>query len=91
MTEIKKIKGRIWALRDTNLKISENIDKSLSHEDEMRRYHMERGFPGEYDATAHIQYRKWARENIAKYEAEIYKLMERLKELEEGDKERDNR
>lgn len=84
MTEIEKIMGRLWALRETTMKIEENIDKSLARKDKMRRYHREHGFPGEYDASYHEQYRKWARGNLAKYEAEIGELLARLEELEKG-------
>ena len=84
MTEIDKIKARIWALRQDNMKREENIDMSLSREDEMRRHHMEHGFPGEYDATAHEAYRELVRGWTEKANAEIAALCVRLEELQKG-------
>ncbi len=84
MTEIDKIKGRIWALRQDNMKREENIDASINREAEMRRYHMEHGFSGEYDATAHEAYRELVRGWTEKANAEIAALCARLEELQKG-------
>lgn len=84
MTEIDSIMGRIWALRQDNLRREDNIDASLDREARLRRYHMEHGFPGEYDATAHEAYRKLVRGWTEEANAEIAALCERLAELHKG-------
>lgn len=86
MTEIGKIKTRIWALRQDNMRREENIDASLAREDEARRaaMMMKSRYPNtpDFDPSPYESYRALVRKNTAKADAEIADLMERLEELQ---------
>ena len=86
--EIRKIKWRIWALRQDNLRLSEDINTSIAREDNARRdaLIMQSRFPGtpDFDPAPWEKFRAYIRQQIAETEAEITGLLAQLEELEKG-------